>query len=132
MDRKPGLRLLSLPLALTLLACEDSTIPEVDPVGTYQLESIDGNRLPFESMGVEFIEGSLTIHADETFSSEGRMRIPAAGGQAIVQTEISSGSLIQEGNRLHLTSSVGETIEATFDRSSLMVDGGLVQMVFRR
>ncbi len=76
--------LLILVIPLTLAACRQETL---DPTGTYNMVSIDGNELPYApahqgQTGPEIVSGSLALNADGTFTMTMDFQIPGGTRQS--------------------------------------------------
>ena len=102
-------------LVLGVTACGgDGTGPE-SVTGTYRLQSIDGDPLPFVvfQVGAEKIEvaaGSVTLNADMTCSNIGTFRITTITGNVTTNAVIDLCTYTINGGVLTLTSVTDATV----------------------
>jgi hypothetical protein len=123
--------LASVAIALALVACGDSTGPtEASIAGTYNLQSVNGLSVPltvfqFGEDKLEITAGSLTLHANNTFSSQLTMRI-TEDGEVVTESDSATGTYTRNGNSLVFAAD-GETITGTISGNTITVsDDGLV------
>ena len=120
-------------LAFALGACGDSTEPKDTHVGTYQLQSIEGETLPvvlFEILDfrTEAVSGTLRLNSDETWDLTVNTRFTIEG---VVTTEpiSESGTYTLNGTTLTLTggpgsvsgSLIGDTLTITDEEGLVWV-----------
>lgn len=130
--------LLMVASLFTLGACGDSTGPGGGSItGTYKLQTVNGNPLPYVivqvgSDKVEVSEGSLTLNADNTYSSRFTFRT-TEGGQVTTETDTSVGTYTRNNNAITFTdSSDGETITGSVSGNTItFTEEGLV-LVFKK
>lgn len=91
----------------TLAACSDSTAPEYDIEGTYDLRTMDGESLPVVlSTGDTLRSGVATLNQDSSFSIVPEYRTP---GGTIFTTRI-DGTWSASGNSIVYFSTNGQQI----------------------
>ena len=136
--RKRQLSLLGL-LALVLAGCADDGIaaPEETMVGTYALQSVNGQSLPFveedDTTGTRFeIVGiEIDFAEDGTYALRQEFRVTEAGGAATTEHEYANGTWTLTGTNLSLTED-GELISAVLDGNSFTVSVEGMTFVFRK
>ena len=127
-------RLLSVALASGLVfGCGDSF--SVDGVsGTYNLESINGQDIPFsETIGTVTVEsGTLRLNSDNTWSVS-ITTSRAEGGTTVTDTETESGTFtLVEPSTIRFTDSDGDTFAATWDGDTITITDDGDSLVFRK
>lgn len=126
--------------AVLLLACggSDSTGPDGSIVGSYTLQTVNGNNLPwrflvFGNDWAEITGGSGNINNGGTYSLTFNYRVMESG-QTTTFSETSIGTYVQNGNAVTFTDqSDGSSASGTVTGSQISVtdEDGFVY-VFRR
>jgi hypothetical protein len=99
---------LSLALGFTATACSDSTSPGASLAGTYSLQTINGQSLPFvvensASLYSEVVLSQITLHSNGSYSSVTRYRDTYPGQQPVLVDETATGYWTLTGNQIALT-----------------------------
>jgi hypothetical protein len=127
-------------LSLLLAACGDSTGPgdngTTGVAGTYNLQTVNGNPLPFTVLQVgedklEVTAGRVTLNADRTFSASVTFR-EKEGTSERTTTETDSGTYTQNGNTIRFSNSDGTEDTATINGNDLTISTRGVTLLFRR
>ena len=128
----------ALPMVLTLVilasACggSDSTGPASNPVGTYRLEAIDGQPLPYDLFSSEIQSGSLTLRADGTYSATTTSRDEDIfTGEVTTNTETETGTYSHNGGAIRFTSPEG-SLNATYDGTAIEINAVFIVLKYRR
>lgn len=126
--------------AVSLLACggSDSTGPDGSIVGSYSLQTVNGNNLPWRFLVVgndwaEITGGSGNINNGGTYSITFNYRVMETG-QTTTFSETSIGTYVQNGNAVAFRDQTdGSTVSGTVTGSQISVtdQDGFVY-VFRR
>jgi hypothetical protein len=121
-------------LAMVVLvgACRDATGSDLDVVGSYQLESINGNALPAQFFSVEVVAGTLTLSADQTYVQQTMVRAPDNLGEIVTQTRVVSGAYAREGDSLRFTGSGVEETHGTYANQTITIEAESYAIVYRR
>lgn len=109
---------LILCLAVLSLGCSDSTGPDRDPVGTYEMVALLGKPLPYQSEGL-VLGGELVLKSDDW---TGETRTRRVDGQ--ISTAKTSGFYEHHGPSIAFTDGGGVTLMASYD-------GALIRMPAR-
>jgi hypothetical protein len=112
-------RLLSLTLALALIACgdDDSTsVPtNASVAGTWNLQTVNGSALPFtlsaSSPKIELLSSSVNVTANGTWTSTTQTRT-TIGTQATTASSTQSGTYTLSGSAVSIRSTDGTTVQA--------------------
>lgn len=132
-------KLLSLIVLMLVFlgACGDSgTGPEDSTSGTYALETVNGNRVPYTILQfgndkIEVVAGSITINADNTFSWRVTLRT-TEGGRVTTEEDRYTGTYTRNNNAFSFTDNEGDAYAASVQGGTLtMTVEGLV-LVFRK
>jgi hypothetical protein len=121
-----------------LTACGDSSGPgETDIVGSYTLQTMNGNALPWRAIVIgndwfEFTSGSGSINADGTYSLTLNWR-ESTSGQIDSGAEPSVGTYSRNGNAITFTdASDGSTIVGTITGRQISITSEGIVLVFVR
>jgi hypothetical protein len=97
-------RLLSLLIPMLAFACSDSTSPDVVIVGTWNLETVNGNPLPFTLPGTgEVVTAeAFTIQAAGRFTITTTFRV-TSGGNVTSETIPDAGAYVVSGSTVTFT-----------------------------
>jgi hypothetical protein len=127
-----------VPLTLSGACGDDSTSPEATIFGSYTLQTVNGNTLPWRFLVVgndwaEITGGNGNINRDGTYSLTGNFRVMESG-QTSTFSETSTGTYARNGNTITFTDqSNGATASGTISGSQITVtDEGGVVYVFRK
>jgi lipocalin-like protein len=112
-------RLLSLTLALALIACgdDDSTSAPTNAsvAGTWNLQTVNGSALPFTlsaaSPKIELLSSSVNVTANGTWTSTTQTRT-TIGTQATTASSTQSGTYTLSGSAVSIRSTDGTTVQA--------------------
>lgn len=110
-------RLLSLTLALALVACGDDSTSEpttASVAGTWSLQSVNGAALPFilsASPKVELLSNVVNVAANGTWTSTTQTRT-TIGTQATTASSTQSGTYTLSGSAVAIRSTDGSTVQA--------------------
>lgn len=99
---------LALALGVTATACTDSTSPGASIAGTYSLQTINGQPLPFVvnnsgSPYSEVLSSQISLDANGNYSSFTRYRDTYPGGQPNLVDERATGYWTLSGSQITLT-----------------------------
>ena len=99
---------LALAAAVAVAGCsDDGSGPDDDETGTYELETIGGDPLPYvivqiaNTYKLEVLDGSITLRSNNTFETSGTLRETENGSSTTV-TETDSGTYSLSGSTLIL------------------------------
>lgn len=112
-------RLLSLTLALALIACGDddstSAPTSASVAGTWNLQTVNGSALPFTlsaaSPKIELLSSSVNVTANGTWTSTTQTRT-TIGTQATTASSTQSGTYTLSGSAVSIRSTDGTTVQA--------------------
>lgn len=134
--------LLGVVTALAVAACSDSNAPERSHVGSYDLESVNGDRVPstlFElgSYRIDLTAGALTLAANNTFTNSFSFIEYENGAPVSSQGIVCTGSYARNGSTITLTVTPTQncdgTVTGTFAGSTITLhDPQFGDAVFRR
>jgi hypothetical protein len=109
-----------------------ATAADINPVGTYALVSVDGNKVPctvqHEGHALAVQSGSFTIKADGTCSTK-TVFVPPSGTEA---TREVSATYTKEGSRLTMQWQGAGTTTGTMEGSTFTMDNEGMLFVYRK
>lgn len=118
---------LALVAASLLLGCGDATGPDRDPAGTYALESVNAQPLPFtDTDKTVILSGSLVLKSNRTFTLSGSVR-----SGSVTQTSSIDGTYSQNGSTItfHVED---ELTNADYTGDKITFDDGQDRFVYHR
>jgi hypothetical protein len=128
--------LLTLLISGAALGCDDSTGPDGQVSGRYELRTVNGSNLPYIVIALgndrlEILSGFLQVNSDLTFSSSLSTRV-TQGSSTSTTTDTESGTWSQTGNQVRFTNSTGEqyTAVVTDDQIAAVVEN--ISLVFSK
>ena len=95
-------------------ACGDSgTGPDNSFVGTYSLDTINGNKVPYAIIQIgndklEIVSGQVTINSDDTFSGRTTIRTTESG-RTTTEEESFTGTYSRNNNAFTFTDNEGDS-----------------------
>lgn len=128
--------LAALTLMLGVAACSDLTGPGA-MTGTYELEAVNAQRLPFvadqsATYRLELARSTLTLNRDSTYTSTFTWR-ETIRGSTTTEVERYDGTYSRSGDDLYLYDSFdGSRTEAYFDGRALVVYDSGLEFEYRR
>ena len=121
-----------------LSACgSDSTGPkDTDWLGTYALETVEGQNLPAVLIQIgndklEITAGSIRLNEDQTFSASLTFRT-TEGGNVTTDTESDTGTYTKNGNALRFTYGDGSQDTGSLNGKVLTVTSEGITLVLRK
>lgn len=124
--------------ALVLLGCGggDSTGPDVNVVGTWDLQTVNGSALPFTlqfdpntNTRFELVSDQYVVHAggsyDEAFTTR-----QTVGTQVTDDPQTDAGTWVVSGNKVTLTASDGSPLTGTASGNHITASVGGFTLVY--
>jgi len=138
-------RLVAIAAVTLFAACSDSSGPNADVTGSYDLITLNGSGLPvvvtFDQFSTFRITGgNVTLNSNNTFSSSGSYQQTFANGQTTTGTETCDGTYTRNGNSITFTeftvsnTNCGGVYNGTWDGDDTLTVAfdATVQAVFRK
>lgn len=123
--------------AVSVIACGDSTGPGGDPVGSWELETINDEQLPytffqFGTIRSEILSGRLIVRSDGTYENTSTTR-DTDGSTVTTTTETFTGTWTASGGSLTLTDDEdGSQINGSVSGNTLTFSEAGFEVVYRR
>ncbi|MFN2565090.1 MAG: hypothetical protein ABR499_08800 [Gemmatimonadaceae bacterium] len=125
--------------AIALLAAcggDSSTAPDANIAGSYTLETVNGNGLPWrffvlDDDWIEVATGTGSINADGTYSLRLDYRFREAGEESTFN-ESSVGTYTRNGNAIEFTDADGSRLRGSISGRRITVTSPGVVLVFER
>ena len=123
-------RLLLLTASIALVACggSDSTGPVASVEGTWNLQTVGGSPLPYTAAynpspvyRLEILGDQVVVSGDGTYVETAQIR-ETNGTTVTESTEQDTGTWVQHGNRVDITSDTGGTSTAVISGDKLALD----------
>lgn len=138
-------RLITLAAVTLIAACSDSTGPNADVTGSYDLVTLNGSGLPIvvsfdPTSTLRITGGNVTLNSNNTFTSSGSYQETFANGQTTTGTEACDGTYTRNGNSITFTevtvanTNCGGVYNGTWDGNDTITVAfdATIQAVFRR
>ena len=131
-------RLLLACAAIALLGCGggDSVGPPADVAGTWNLQTINGQSLPFlfdpGPPTTEFVSDVVQVNADGTYTETSHIR-ETDGATVTESDEVGSGTFAVRGNTVDFhDSTTGNIVTGTVDGDTMSIHAGLTLVYSRQ
>ena len=138
-------RLITLAAVMLFASCSDSTGPNDDITGSYELITLNGSGLPvvvsFDQFStLRITGGNVTLSSNNTFTSSASYQETLANGQTTTGTETCDGTYTRNGNSVTFTevtvpnTNCGGVYNGTWDGDDTITVAfdATVQAVFRK
>jgi hypothetical protein len=129
---------LALALVIPLTACDRSAtaVVEADVSGTYQLQTINGQALPFtlQAVGADRVEitaGHIELDTAGRFEDMIALRI-TVDGEVELEEDLETGTYVVSGNTVTLTMEGGGSYALLVQGETLTQVVGQYTLVYRR
>jgi hypothetical protein len=130
-------RLLLLAVVPVFAACDDDGGPELNVEGTYQLQTVNNQALPFvlDQEGTIYLEellsAAITLNANGTFTDIATVRT-TDNGVVTTESQPDGGIYTQNNSVVSLHYQGGGTINTTVNGNTMTIVGPGLTFVFRK
>jgi hypothetical protein len=126
------MRLLICAALVLLAACDRGVVGDTTVFGTYSLRTVNGQSLPAEANGIQYLDDAIYLAEALTYQESGHTKVVATGATQTI-TEVGSYQFLF-GTNVTLTASDGvrQRLAKVKDSDEMTIVENGVTLVFRK